>query len=114
MIKLILPYPPSELNPNKILHWTKKAKLKTIQHKAGLDASQIYNGAVGNSDIKLSIMFYAKTKRHYDLDNALSACKSLLDGIASGLGVNDKQFRPITIDRGKSCKENPRVEIEIG
>ena len=27
MKKLILPYPPKELNPNKKLHWAQKAKI---------------------------------------------------------------------------------------
>lgn len=36
----------------------------------------------------------------YDLDNCLAALKSGLDGMADGLKVNDRMFRPITIDFG--------------
>lgn len=65
-------------------------------------------------DVPLSLTFHASTNRSYDLDNALASCKAAIDGLANGLGINDRQFRPITIDRGAADKENPRVEVRIG
>lgn len=112
MIHLILPYPPPELNPNKRLHWTRKMKIKNAEKDMGAALAARYRGTIAG-DCALSLMFYAPTRRAYDLDNALASCKPMIDGLAIGLGINDKQFRPITIDRGE-CDGNPRVEVFIG
>lgn len=113
IVDLVLPFPPRELNPNVILHWAKKAKIKAIQKEIGFSLSERYSGCFGNENLKISMIFYPSTKRQIDLDNCLASCKSILDGIAKGLRVNDKQFRPITIDFGKPTKDNPRVELRI-
>ena len=60
----------------------------------------------------LSIIFYPPDGRHRDLDNCLSSCKSFLDGIADAWHVNDKQFRPITIDFG-DVKAPGKISIEV-
>jgi crossover junction endodeoxyribonuclease RusA len=112
-IHLILPYPPSELSPNKRLHWAAKTKIKNTEKQIGAALALAYKGKLyGN--IPLSLVFHAATKRSYDLDNALASCKAAIDGLAEGLGINDKQFRPIIIDRGEPDKDNPRVEVWIG
>lgn len=112
-IHLILPYPPSELNPNKRLHWAAKTKIKNAEKEMGFALALPYRGKI-RGDVPLSLIFHASTNRSFDLDNALAAEKSILDGLAHGLGINDKQFRPITIDRGTPDKHNPRVEVLIG
>jgi crossover junction endodeoxyribonuclease RusA len=112
-IHLILPYPPSELNPNKRLYWAAKTKIKNAEKEIGCALALSYRGQV-TADVALSLVFHASTKRSYDLDNALASCKAMIDGLAMGLGINDKQFRPITIDRGEPDKDNPRVEVWIG
>lgn len=111
-IHLILPYPPSELNPNKRLHWAQKTKIRNAEKEMGFALALAYKGKL-TGEIPLSLIFHAATNRSYDLDNALASCKAAIDGLAAGLGVNDKQFRPITIDRGLPDKNNPRVEIWI-
>ena len=114
MLKLTFPYPPSELNPNKRLHWAQKVKLKNQQKDLGFAlASRYADEFLDAKSVALSFVFYADSKRGYDLDNALASCKSLLDGIAQGININDKKFRPITIDRGKPDKNHPRVEITL-
>lgn len=61
--------------------------------------------------IPLSVVFYTPNRR-CDLDNILASFKSGFDGMADGLGVNDKRFRPLTID--DECDPlNPRVEVTI-
>lgn len=112
-IHLILPYPPSELNPNKRLHWGAKTKIRSAEKQMGFTLASRYKGKL-NGNIPLSLTFHASTNRSYDLDNALASCKAAIDGLAAGLGVNDKQFQPITIDRGASDKHNPRIEVFIG
>lgn len=47
------------------------------------------------------IIFHPPDKRHRDLDNMLASIKYGLDGIALAWGVNDKDFKPITIDIGE-------------
>lgn len=49
-----------------------------------------------------------------DIDNMLAATKAGLDGISLAFGVDDKNFRPITIDIAKADKLNPRVIVHIG
>jgi len=52
-------------------------------------------------------------KRQRDIDNCLAASKSLLDGMADALQVNDKFFRPIEIDWVEGKKPGALiVEIE--
>ncbi len=111
MIHLILPYPPPELNPNKRLHWAAKIKIKNAEKEMGIALSCKYKGSL-SGDCALSLIFHAPTKRFFDLDNALASCKPMIDGLAIGLGINDKNFRPITIDRGV-CDGNARVEVRI-
>ena len=49
--------------------------------------------------VAISLIFVQDDKRHRDLDNLLAASKSLLDGVAHALGIDDKNFEPITIMR---------------
>lgn len=62
--------------------------------------------------ISVSIVFYPP-RNTGDLDNMLSSCKALFDGISDAWGINDKLFRPITLDVGRADKGNPRVEITL-
>lgn len=55
-------------------------------------------------NIPLRITFVQPDMRHRDVDNMLASCKAALDGFALALGVDDKVFRPLTLDwtRGKA------------
>jgi crossover junction endodeoxyribonuclease RusA len=46
-----------------------------------------------------------------DKDNALSACKSYLDGIADAMGVNDSLFDPQPVHM---AERGARFIIEVG
>ena len=87
-----------------------KVKIKRQERDMGFALALAHKGQV-RGDVALTLVFHQEDKRHRDLDNMLSACKQILDGVALGLGINDKQFRPITIDRGEPDKLNPRVEL---
>ena len=95
MIKL--PWPPRVLSPNDRSHWTKKSASRAKQRS---DAALIAGKKPHDGNIHLMITFCPPTKRAFDLDNALSSIKGALDGIADAWGVNDKCFRPVTIDFG--------------
>lgn len=64
------------------------------------------------ANIPLFITFHPKTKRAIDLDNCLSWAKHGLDSLANAMGVNDRQFRPITIDMGEPVRGGA-IEIEV-
>lgn len=51
--------------------------------------------------ICITYVFHAATRRRYDLDNALAACKPTQDGIADALHIDDCEFSPVTIVRGE-------------
>lgn len=114
---LTLPYPDKSLNPNRKSgrHWatTKKAK-DTAFEEAFYAARTCYASVqVPHEPIPLVITFVRKDKRYVDLDNLLSASKSMIDGIAQGMQINDKYFEPITLKRGHD-KELSFTRVEIG
>lgn len=104
---LILLWPPSILSPNKIAHWSEKAKAKAKYKQqcwfiAQLEDKVFLPEYEGN--FHLNLIFHPPTKRHYDIDNLLASMKSGLDGIALAWKINDTRFRPITIDFGDVVK----------
>lgn len=110
---IILPWPSSKLNPNQRVHFAVKAKIaaehKSISYYAAKPDS--FSRIIPDGKIPLLIIFYAPDRRGRDLDNLLSSCKSFLDGIALAYGINDKRFRPITIDFADEVFKKGKVEI---
>lgn len=115
--KLTLPYPDKSLNPNRKSgrHWATTKKVKDIAFEAAYDMARIAYASVTvpHEPIPLTITFVRKDKRYVDLDNLLSASKSMIDGIAQGMQINDKYFEPITVKRGHD-KEYSYTVVEIG
>ena len=102
-LKLELSYPDMALMPNRKngRHWgaTKGAKDAAF-NEAFYRTKMVATGIKFNNDsIALTITFTQKDKRIRDLDNLLAASKPYIDGVALALGINDKQFNPITIKR---------------
>ena len=60
----------------------------------------------------LAFTFCPPDARRRDLDNYLAHEKCRVDGIAKALGIDDSQFRPITIDWGEKVKGG-KVIVEI-
>lgn len=89
-----LPWPHKDLSPNSRCHWSKKSKAA----KSYRAACHILCRAAGikapEGKILLSLEFIPPDRRSRDLDNLLSSCKALLDGIADALAVNDSRFVP--------------------
>jgi len=100
-----LSYPHKDLMPNRKngSHWAKTIDVKksaikeafTIAFNASRTCKQLRTGT-----LPLNIIFMQSDKRKRDLDNLLAASKPAIDGIAQALGIDDKQFEPITIMRG--------------
>ncbi len=113
--KIILPFPPSQLMPNRKKSRSWKSTINFIT-KFKDDSYYITLASkikLENKQTELSIVFYPPDNRGRDLDNLFSAMKPIIDGFALALGINDKHFRPIKLDIGPADKKAPRVEIEI-
>lgn len=116
MVELIYSWPPSILMPNaaRQAHWTKKSPFE----KAYRQECLIRTGKpqptliIDDCFVPIEITFYPPDKRHRDLDGLLGSVKLLLDALAQGIGINDRNFRPITLDVGPVLKGG-RVVVKI-
>jgi Holliday junction resolvase RusA-like endonuclease len=113
-----LPFPDRRLNPNnsKGRHWgsgvaLRKAARVNAAHLTALASTGVRFEQA--HELALVITFVQPDRRARDRDNLLAACKSMLDGVADALGVNDSQFEPVTIRRKYGMKPGA-VVIEIG
>jgi crossover junction endodeoxyribonuclease RusA len=93
---LTIPWFPAELKPNSRVFRLKKALAAKKYRQA------CYLLAKGHPPMSghLKIVFYPPDRRARDLDNCLAAIKSGLDGVADAWAINDRLFRPLTIDFG--------------
>lgn len=96
-----LTWPTSGLFPNKnVNRWVKAQEKKAARSGSFyLTKHQIKLYTWQGGRLPLSIVFHPPHSG-YDLDNCLAALKSGLDGMADAIKMNDKFFRPITIDFG--------------
>jgi crossover junction endodeoxyribonuclease RusA len=120
MLEIILPWPDPNLAPNRRLgkHWTSTAASKaSARHDGYISAVKVSKGAywpfVDMERIPLHLTFCPPDKRRRDLDNLLSTQKHMLDGIAEGLGFDDRKFCPITLTWG-DVTEGGCVVVRIG
>lgn len=110
---ITLSWPNKLLSPNDRSHWAKKAPIKAAYRNEAYWKAQKHGVILPPERHHVTIIFYPPTNAQRDVDNCLASLKSGLDGAADGLGINDKYFRPITIDFANADKNNPRVEIII-
>jgi crossover junction endodeoxyribonuclease RusA len=97
MIEIVLGWPPSELSPNKRLHWSKVAKFKSLYREAcWAMALEQKAGPVPAGNLHLTLEFVPPDRRSYDRDNLVARMKSGLDGVADALKINDKMFTTLT------------------
>lgn len=96
--RIVLPWPPSELNPNSWAHWSARSKHgRAYKEKA-------YITALGTQPTShLKITFHPPDKRRRDLDNMFSSVKYAVDGIAKAWGVDDNDFE-FTIKKSSPVK----------
>ena len=97
---LVLPWPPKELSPNARVHRLAKARVARTYREACWALTK--QSKLVPPGMHLKITFVPPTRQPRDLDNCLASIKSGLDGVADALGLNDKAFRPITIDLADS------------
>lgn len=92
MIDMTLPWPPKELSPNARVHWRKKHKhAKAYRRTCGLIALALDVPSLAGKKY-FWVNFCPPNRRSYDDDNLLARFKAGRDGIADGLGIDDKNF----------------------
>lgn len=113
---ITLPYPDPKLSPNRKNghHWGTTKQAKDTAKETGFYMAKIAYASVKVESVPmpLTITFTQSDKRKRDLDNLLAASKSAIDGIAQGMGIDDRLFEPITVKRGYDL--NAYMTIEIG
>ena len=101
MIEIVLGWPPSDLSPNKRLHWAKLATAKKQYRKDCYSVSKEqlkkYRGVTENIPEKLvlEMTFIPPDRRSYDRDNLVARMKSGIDGLSDALRINDKRFNTV-------------------
>lgn len=117
MITIELPWIESDLLPNNAdgVPWQALSRLKSKEKRYGQIAAREIC-AIGKldplRDHPLHIIYFPPRRPGPDSDNLLKAMKHRLDGIALGLGINDRHFNPIMITRGASV-DGGRVTVII-
>ena len=106
-MRVVLPFPPSDLFPNKAngKHWSSTRAIKDGYRDTAFYLTKQTGQfplpvVIQNEEVSfpMSLTFVQPDGRHRDADNMLAAAKHALDGVAKALGLDDKLFRPITID----------------
>lgn len=95
MLRIELPYPPSDLRPNKsrTRYWRKNAE--TARSFKALCRVELRAQGVGKIDadkLHISLTYCPKDRARRDLDADLSASKALIDALSDALGVDDQHF----------------------
>ena len=115
-----LAYPNKNLNPNRKngKHWGATVNDKAIANHEAYIITKLQVKACNpiidkDALIPLTINFVQTDNRKRDLDNLLAASKASIDGIAKGLGIDDRLFEPITLVRSKGTEAKMIVELEM-
>jgi len=119
-IKLILPYPPSELLPNKKSSWRTKMRVSRNfkQLCLALLVEQDYYMSYLYMDcqVTLDITFIPPSKKMADYDSLFRALKPGIDAIVDASIIKDdspKYIKKVTLQMGKPDKEHPHTEVII-
>ena len=99
MIEIVLGWPPSDLSPNKRLHWAKLATAKKQYRKdcETVSREQLKKFKLTNLPEKLvlEMTFIPPDRRNYDRDNLVARMKAGIDGLSDALRINDKRFNTV-------------------
>ena len=113
---ITLPWPDRHLSPNARLTWRSKMIYTAMARDIGFSAArQVFTpgeSAPLTGELRVTYHIYPPNKHSRDEDNLLSNLKGVLDGVAKGLEIDDKEFH------GAVCvwhePEPPgRIEMEI-
>jgi len=116
-LKIVLPFPAANLNPNRRggRSWQATADEKSeavqIGKIATLEALEGKRPVIA-TPVKFSITFYCPDRRRRDIDNLLASLKPSLDGIANATGIDDSVIEEMQLIKRYDLS-NPRVEVSI-
>lgn len=108
-IKNTYPWPPREIWPNSRGHWRAKNPVKR-KYRDGcfsLTGKVLIPEELKAQFFKITYYFYPPSKRRFDMDNVINACKPLVDGMCSKLEIDDffanrgEWQRMDVVERGK-------------
>lgn len=114
-VRIVLPYPPSALNPNAGSHWGKLAREKKKFRGACYveTCAQVKDRKKWKRATVRMFAFVKFAHRTPDHDNFLASMKAGIDGVASaGIVENDRGFEYERTVFGVD-KARPRVEVVI-
>lgn len=118
-LTIILPWPDPALFPNAKggKHWTSFQAQKVRARQDGFFAAKQALGAhtlIQSTRMPVNVMFAFPDRRNRDIEGCIGAIKHHVDGIAQALGVDDRIFRPWTLDDCLDTKKQGFVKVEIG
>lgn len=91
---IVLPFPPASLSGQASGSWQKKAPIvKSHRLAARVATKKARYNLPADGDIQVHVTFYPPDRRG-DRCNFPNRMKPYFDGIADGLGVNDRRFVP--------------------
>lgn len=112
MIKITLPWPPKSLSPNSRANWRDKAAAaQSTRRDAALMCMSQGLRCLPFEKVHVSFTFHPATNASFDIDNALARCKSMIDGIADAIGIDDGLWK-ISLDKGEKRKGG-EIVVEI-
>ena len=117
MLSLTLPYPPSDLRPNKsrTRYWRKNADAsRAFKALCQVELRAQGVGKVDAERLHISLTYCPTNRTRRDLDADLSASKAMIDALSDALGVDDQHFS-YSLFRGQPVKGGiVRVTITEG
>ena len=104
MLRVELPWPPRELNPNAHVHWTRSAEAKQTAKAQGccLTMNTEHTGIA--PEMEATYTFHPPDKRKRDIDNFLASMKHYQDGVCAALGIDDSRIKRTVIEWGAVVK----------
>lgn len=93
MNEITLPWPPTDLSPNRRTHWAIKSRAaKAYRNACYLTAKQQGLTRIDAPRLHATITFYPPSKRRIDLDNCVARIKHLIDAVAEITEVDDSKW----------------------
>ena len=115
---ITLPHPPKQLRPNYRLVWQAKLKPKKAARELAIRAATAALRHAGDALVPYTPVGYSVRWCYWgtqkpDSDNVLASCKAYLDGIATALGVNDRDLECGRIERTHDKRNNLEIIIKF-
>jgi crossover junction endodeoxyribonuclease RusA len=118
-ITIRLPWPDPALFPNAKggRHWaTYQAQKVRARQDGFFAAKQALGGHAFAAGVRVPVKatFVYPDRINRDIEGCIGAIKHYIDGVSKALGVDDRIFRPWTLDDAMDTKRQGFVIVEIG